>query len=1289
MTEANVVNKSAGLGVVGGGPYAAGVSTWPPISRDDLRTAASSAGFDTVLPLLLRRLIAETADGLEALDMPGGSGVAAGGFDGVVRASRPSTFVPGGTSIWELSVGGGQTKANDDYVKRHEAPDGLPTGDVTYVEAILDTWTKARSWAKDRTQEGRWREVRAYNLDRIHVWLDQAPATTSWLASQIGKAMPGVRSVVAWWSDSWLRSTRVPLDRSIVLAGREKSAEALIAALSMGQSVISLGGDLRVDEACAFCAAAVENAATVDREAIGSRVLYVSDPTSLEQLLAQKQPLILLLADLSIARGLLSSSHPHQVIVLAAPGGPSDITVPRIDGQTIAAQLKSEEIEYDEAARLGVVARRSLLALQRALANHPVLHTPKWVSSPDSVMRRMLLLGSWSERVNDDRRIVGVCTGMPYEQVQLRAEQLASVDDIPFLNRVDDVWYVVAFEDTWTMLATSIAGDDLAAFREVAVEVLGEADPVLELESDQRWKAGLTGIKRKFSRDLRRGLAETLALMGTSDTLVQGAGGRTLSEFATLMVRDLLDGASNGGSYKGWLSLVDVLGDLAEAAPREFLDAMRVGFTGERPAHLEMFQDAEVDRFGFGPSSPHTYFLEALERVAWSADYIDEATDILARLAAIDPGGRWSNRPITSLVEILSAWSPNTSGSAEDQIRCIRNIADRYPEVGQRLLLALIPDGNELQAVHPGPRFRDWKRQVARSHQEISAVISEVTALLIKNLGNDPERLSSAIEKLDDVSLEHRKAMCQQLVSLSTSLDEKDKGKLYEALRGQLARHREYSDSAWSLSEIELQPIEIACDALTPSDPVLRHVWLFSSDWVTLGDVKRRDDYSAYEAEMRERRAGAISEVVQSDGLDAVLVLANTTDYRGIVGASLADYSVEYDQTIIEWLARDEEPAGTVAAGYFRVRLSREGGSLCDSLLAASSVPSVKAAILRLYNDPPAAWEKMKSLDSEVNRLYWNQFVYFGLGQDFSNVLEAAWSLLDVGRAAAALDLMVIYLRRGPQDEASAELVATAMEMLITAGAEDPELARLDQYHFEQLFALLSENRELLGNQRVVALEWQLYPITGLKANAPSLHRALVEDPEFFKALMTMCFKTDTPVPHEGENEGGATRDRATVVRAYEVLRSCPLCPGVMVDVQLDTVALQHWVRTARSGLTVVDRLHIGDLHIGELLANAPVSADGSPLHEGVRDLLEELRSDEIERGIETGIRNARGVTSRGVYEGGAQEWALANDYRTYAESAKPWPRTRRIFQDLVSSFEAHARRLDTEAERRRQGLEL
>ncbi len=90
-----------------------------------------------------------------------------------------------------------------------------------------------------------------------------------------------------------------------------------------------------------------------------------------------------------------------------------------------------------------------------------------------------------------------------------------------------------------------------------------------------------------------------------------------------------------------------------------------------------------------------------------------------------------------------------------------------------------------------------------------------------------------------------------------------------------------------------------------------------------------------------------------------------------------------------------------------------------------------------------------------------------------------------------------------------------------------------------------------------------------------------------------------------------------------------------------------------------------------------------------MKDLIEELRSDALERGFARRIFNNRGVTSRSLGAGGSQEWALAANYRLSAEANRiEWPRVARIFDGLADSYEQGARREDAEAERRRRGLD-
>ena len=532
------------------------------------------------------------------------------------------------------------------------------------MQAILAPWTKSRTWATQRDKERRWKQVRAYNLDAIHTWLDAAPATLAWLAEQLGKAMPGVRPIGSWWTETWLPSTRVPLTADLVLAGRDSAASTLLTLLASKQRVITLGGDLRLDEARAFVAASLDQAGTPDAASLTARTLLVTDAASLAQLIGQARPLVLLLGNPALAADI-SAQHRHQLVLLASPGGTEDVSVPPINGQIVEAHLLAAGLPRDRAGSLGTLARRSLLALRRALAVNPVTSTPSWASNPDVIRRRLLLVGAWDGGNDDDWSVVEQCLGRPYSEIQDAALGLAAAPETPFLGRVDERWHLLSPEDAWTLLGGQLTRDDLEAFRTAALEVLGERDPRADLDDADRWKAGLMNVRRKYSGGLRDALAQTLALLGASDATVRAPGGTTGSRWVRLPVRELLARANADSTYVLWTSLGDVLTLVAEAAPEEFLQAMLDGLTGQSPVHAGMFTDSVRDAFGSPRSSPHTSFLWALEVLAWSPDYFDDAVDMLGRLAAIDPGGEWSNRPIVSLAEILSCWRPNTSADVD------------------------------------------------------------------------------------------------------------------------------------------------------------------------------------------------------------------------------------------------------------------------------------------------------------------------------------------------------------------------------------------------------------------------------------------------------------------------------------------------------------------------------------------------------------------------------------------------------------------------------------------------
>ena len=87
---------------------------------------------------------------------------------------------------------------------------------------------------------------------------------------------------------------------------------------------------------------------------------------------------------------------------------------------------------------------------------------------------------------------------------------------------------------------------------------------------------------------------------------------------------------------------------------------------------------------------------------------------------------------------------------------------------------------------------------------------------------------------------------------------------------------------------------------------------------------------------------------------------------------------------------------------------------------------------------------------------------------------------------------------------------------------------------------------------------------------------------------------------------------------------------------------------------------------------------------EPVRDQIERLASDRIERAIQIERFNMRGSHFRGVYEGGDQERDLAKTNFDAAAVAAAWPRTGALLRAFARKWVEEATRGDVEAARRR-----
>jgi len=244
---------------------------------------------------------------------------------------------------------------------------------------------------------------------------------------------------------------------------------------------------------------------------------------------------------------------------------------------------------------------------------------------------------------------------------QDRTEWIESLQEISLLagspiKQKNGSWEILDRKEAWKVIGPRIFDEHLDRFHKVAVEVLRERDPRIELDENERLTADLRGKQLKHSPLLRKGLADTLALLGSMPKALKSCSHGKAEIVAVLAVREIL----NGEDWVLWASLNSYLPTLAEAAPDEFLDAVESALTQSPCPFVQVFAQEKAGIMG---QNYLTGLLWALETLAWSPEYLQRVTVILGELAALDPGGNWANRPANSLTEIFLPWYPQTCAS--------------------------------------------------------------------------------------------------------------------------------------------------------------------------------------------------------------------------------------------------------------------------------------------------------------------------------------------------------------------------------------------------------------------------------------------------------------------------------------------------------------------------------------------------------------------------------------------------------------------------------------------------
>ena len=411
-------------------------------------------------------------------------------------------------------------------------------------------------------------------------------------------------------------------------------------------------------EAIYFICAAIAALDEGKREAVESRCIIVETLDAWRMLRNAETPAILLvdpaitLPSEEIARAV---SHGHHVLIAVEPGHLSlpSFELQRSKQYDLSRALEKCGYEPVKAEQLARAAGGSLAILKNLLDKSKA--KPAWLEKLDSsVVTACLLLGGWDSDVNADRTAFEKLARKPYADCEAVLQQMA-LSENPLLLHADNKWRLISKDHAWFILQGQVSASSIEEFSSLATEILIDDDPRFDLPEDERPYASLRGHASQYSETIKKHVAETLALLGEFGYQFEAASSKDIVAAVNRVVADVLPSTC---TWHRWASLGSRLALLAEASPRSFLDAIRADLKTAQPQVCMLLQD-EQDAF-FGRCN-HAGLLWALETLAWSKQYLGEVASILLSLSDRDPGGRWSNRPANSLLEILSDWMPYTT----------------------------------------------------------------------------------------------------------------------------------------------------------------------------------------------------------------------------------------------------------------------------------------------------------------------------------------------------------------------------------------------------------------------------------------------------------------------------------------------------------------------------------------------------------------------------------------------------------------------------------------------------
>lgn len=769
------------------------------------------------------------------------------------------------------------------------------------------------------------------------------------------------------------------------------------------------------------------------------------------------------------------------------------------------------------------------------------------------------IFGAWNEANEFDRRIISRSAEVPFEKWKSKAIEL-SFRHAGLFRKVGSKWHIAERTSLLNLFGKQIDTCFLDGIKEYLMEALSS---IRDEDDDD------SSIQASCSIEMRRGIAEFLAILGTGKASMGPFSSRYQSNFIYQVMATVI-------ANDDWkvLNVSDRLFPLlAQASPSSYLLQIERALPDGAIKHYLSRNETS----SFGSSQCHGFFT-GIRFAARTKNEASQAVSLLIELHAI------TTLAASHLTSILLPWFPQIALDAEARASIGKSLVENDC---WDVLIKLLPgettsaigaEDPEFLPVCPLPEEICLQDFLMVSKAYIEAAISACS--------KDHKK---AIEMTDHIrsliTSGYMKQFCEAISSSYRDAQDDIRFELWARLKYFATAYGRKNEAEDQVDDTSLQ---CALDAASHLEPQSKH--LQSKYWFIYNDFNYRKnaDWRTNEILLHDNRVSSLEELYSNDGWAGFSNLVEDSALSDPLGRACA--SVSFANEIFSRIRyRSSE---TQYHPFLKSFYWASGILLGDS---AINIPNEQhwnnqeiGFLLSCLPYSKAVWDRADALPDDIRLLFIKNSRPCIDPKDPDEASGIITAYLQVERSLDAIDLCFRCLEKEIALEPS--LVFAVIKQVPNDGT-----STMVSYYFESLVP--SIEAQIPGDE--LAYE-ELRLISQFENKGPLfLMRYMSRSYKFFYFVLSSTYKPKGSIAPKDDQPSWLAGN------SFSALWNWRIIPGMTNDGSIDQLAFDQWVDGALALSQDGGLADICERTIGKCLYHAPADPNGLFINEHIAKYLD------------------------------------------------------------------------------------